>query len=318
MKTVWVNTPLRDEHCRWLEEAAEGRCRLVYSAETCPEAEALIGALPVEALGALPQLQWFHLVWAGVDKYPAAEMPAGVAFTNGSGAYGAYIAEHMLACILSLYRQLPHYAALQRQHIWDNCWQEGTLEGKTVLILGTGDLGSSLARRLRAFDCRVVGQCRRPRPLPHFDQVVGIEALDQLLPQADVVACVLPGTRETAGLLDRRRLFSLKPGAILVNCGRGTVLDTAALAEAIPAVPLLGCALDVTDPEPLPPESPLWDMEQVILTPHISGISFGHLPACEDRIYRLAAENLRRWLDGAPLLNQVDLAAGYRLRETGA
>ena len=145
MKTVWVNTPLRDDHRRWLEEAAAGRCRLVCSAEPCPEAEALIGALPVEDLGTLPQLQWFHLVWAGVDKYPAAQMPAGVAFTNGSGAYGAYIAEHMMACILSLYRQLPHYAALQRQHIWDNCWQEGTLEGKTVLILGPGGSGPSTA-----------------------------------------------------------------------------------------------------------------------------------------------------------------------------
>lgn len=316
MKTVWINTPLREEQRRWLEEAADGRCRLVCGPETCREAEALIGALPVAALGELPQLRWFHLVWAGVDKYPAEKMPAGVAFTNGSGAYGAYIAEHMLACILSFYRQLPHYAVLQRRHIWDEHWQEGTLEGKTVLILGTGDLGSSLARRLQGFDCRVVGLCRRPRPFAYFDQVCGLAELDQLLPQADVVACVLPGTRETAGLLDRRRLFSLKPGAILVNCGRGSLLDTDALAEAIPAVPLLGCALDVTDPEPLPSESPLWDMEQVILTPHISGISFGHLPACEDKIYRLAAENLRRWLDGAPLLNQVDLSAGYRKRET--
>lgn len=312
MRTVAVTTPVQDRHRTWLEAAAAGRCQMVYGKDACAGAEAVIGDLKPQELAACTGLKWFHLVWAGVDRFTAADVPSGAVMTNGSGVYGTMIAEHMLGCILAFCRQLPHYAALQRQHRWDNHWREFTLEGKTVLILGTGDIGSALARRLQGFDCRIVGFCRRPRPLPGFDQVVGPEALDAVLPQADVVACALPGTRETAGLLNRTRLFALKPGAILVNCGRGSLIDTAALTEALDAVPLLGCALDVTDPEPLPADSPLWDRENVILTPHISGASFGHLPETEDKLYRLAAENLRRYLDGEPLLNQVDFSTGYR------
>ena len=310
MRTVSITTPVQERHRAWLEAAAAGRCTLVYGRDA--GAEAVIGDLEPRELADYKGLRWFHLVWAGIDKFTAADVPAGAVMTNGSGVYGAMIAEHMLACILSLCRQLPHYAALQRQRLWDPRWQESTLEGKTVLILGAGDIGSALARRLRGFDCRILGICRRPRPIEGFDAVYGPEDLDRLLPQADVAACVLPGTRETAGLLHRERLLSMKPGAILVNCGRGSLIDTAALAEALDAVPLLGCALDVTDPEPLPPESPLWARENVILTPHVSGASFGHLAETEDKIYRLAAENLRRYLDGEPLLNQVDFAAGYR------
>lgn len=310
MRTVAVTTPVGETHRAWLEEAAAGRCVLVYGRNL--EAEAVIGDLSPRELSAYQALRWFHLVWAGVDRFTAADLPAGAVMTNGSGVYGAMIAEHMLACILSLCRQLPHYAALQRQHRWDNRWQESTLEGKTVLILGTGDIGAALARRLRGFDCRILGYCRRPRPIAGFDAVYGPADLDALLPRADVVACALPGTRETAGLLHRARLLSLKPGAMLVNCGRGSLIDTAALVEALDAVPLLGCALDVTDPEPLPADSPLWDRENVILTPHVSGASFGHLSETEDKLYRLAAENLRRYLDGEPLLNRVDFSTGYR------
>lgn len=307
MKTVIVTTPVQDRHRRMLEEAAAGRCTLVYGQGPLSEADAIIGAVPPEDLPQAGKLQWFHLVWAGTDRYKPEKLPAGVLFTNGSGAYGAMIAEHMMACILSFLRQLPHYAWLQKQHRWEQTWWEGTLEGKTVLILGTGDIGAALAKRLRGFDCRVLGIRRHPAPVPYFDQVYGLEDLDRLLPQAEVVACALPDTPQTAGLLTKERLLSMKPCAILVNCGRGSLLASRDLIEVIQGGHLGGCALDVTDQEPLPPDSPLWDTSRLILTPHIAGASFGHLPETEDKIYRLAAENLRRWLEGAPLRNIVAL-----------
>ena len=315
MRNIVVTTPVKPHHRDLLEQAAAGRCALFYGRDALPGAEAVIGDLRPKEIAAIEHLAWYHLVWAGVDHFRPEMLPPGCRFTNGSGVYGAMIAEHMLACILSFCRQLPHYAALQRLHRWDTQWHESTLEGRTVLILGTGDIGSALARRLRGFDCTILGICRRPRPIAGFDRVYGLSDLDSLLPRADVVACVLPATPQTAGLFDRRRLLRLKPQSILVNCGRGSLIDLAALAEAMDAVPLLGCALDVTDPEPLPPESPLWDMDRMILTPHVSGASFDHLPETEDKIYRLAADNLNRYLSGLPLRNEVDFAAGYRIRE---
>ncbi len=311
--TVYITTPVKDHHRLWMKEAAGG-CRLVYAQDgecAIKTAEIIIGDCSPKELKQAQNLNWFHLVWAGVDRYRITDLPAGAFFTNGSGAYGVTIAEHMVACMLSLYRQLRHYDRLQSLHQWDGAWQEDTLEGKTVLILGTGDIGQALAKRLQGFDCRVLGIRRKKESLPYFERIDTLEQLDDLLPEADVVACCLPGTPSTAGLLNRDRLYRMKPTALLLNCGRGSLIDTKALEQALAENRLGGCALDVTDPEPLPADSPLWEMEHVILTPHISGASFGHVEQMEDRIYRLAAENLRRYLAAEPLLNRVDFTAGY-------
>ena len=309
---VSVTTPVKDHHKAMLEAAAAGRCQIVYEMDGA--ADVIIGDLSPEELQPAKNLKWYHLVWAGSDRYKPSDFPAGAAFTNGSGAYGVTIAEHMMACILALYRQLRHYDRLQKAHCWDQDWQEDTLEGKTVLILGAGDIGCALARRLRGFDCRILGVRRTAGDLPQFDGMHTLAELDDLLPKADVVAGCLPGTKATAGLLDERRLRLMKPGALLINCGRGSLIDTDALVRVLQDGLLGGCGLDVVMPEPLPECSPLWDMENVILTPHISGASFGHVQEMEDRIYRLAAENLRRYLDGEELLNRVDFETGYRMR----
>ena len=309
---VSVTTPVKPHHKAMLEAAAAGRCRIVYGMDET--ADVIIGEHGPEALRPARNLKWFHLVWAGADRYRPTDFPAGCLFTNGSGAYGVTIAEHMMACILALYRQLRHYDQLQKAHIWNGNWQEDTLEGKTVLILGAGDIGSALAKRLRGFDCTVIGLRRTAGSLPGFDQMYTLEDLDRMLPQADIVAGCLPGTGQTKGLLNETRLRAMKPGALLVNCGRGNLIDTKALERVLLEGHLGGCGLDVVDPEPLPADSPLWDLDQVILTPHISGASFGHVQEMEDRIYRLAAENLRRYLAGEELLNQVDFETGYRKR----
>ena len=315
---AYITAPVQPHHRAMLEQAARGRCRIAYmeDGENCLEtAEIIIGESRPQDLLQAKNLQWFHLVWAGADRYKAHFFPEGARFTNGSGAYGAYIAEHVIGCILALYRQLRHYDQLQKAHIWDQNWQETTLEGKTVLVLGAGDLGSSLVKRLQGFDCRILGISRSGKPVEGFRAMHTLADLDRLLPLADVVVGCLPSTAETAGLMNEQRLRSMKSKALLVNCGRGSFVVTKDLERVLQSGHLAGCALDVTDPEPLPADSLLWDMENVIITPHISGISFGHLPEMEDRIYRLAAENLRRYLDGEALLNQVDFTTGYRRRE---
>ncbi len=309
---ISITTPTKPHHRAMLEAAVRGRCEIAY--EAAHEAEVVIGDLSPAALAAYKNLRWFHLVWAGCDRYRASDFPNGAQFTNGSGAYGVTIAEHMMACILALYRQLRHYGALQNQKNWCQDWQEDTLEGKTVLILGAGDIGSALARRLRGFDCTIWGIRRTGGAADGFDAVYALQDLDTLLPQADIVAGCLPGTAETVGLLDERRLRLMKPSALLLNCGRGSLIVTKELETVLLDGHLGGCALDVVNPEPLPENSPLWELERVILTPHISGASFGHVAEMEDRIYRLAAENLRRYLDGEALLNQVCFETGYRVR----
>lgn len=307
---VCVTTPVKDHHRAWLLSAAEGRCELVTGIDET--AQVVIGDLAPEELKNMKNLRWFHLVWAGVDRYKKSDLPLDAVMTNGSGAYGAAISEHMIACILTLYRQLRHYGRLQAQHQWDSYWKEDTLEGKTVLVLGTGDIGTALAKRLRGFDCEIIGVRRIKNNMEEFDEIHAMGDLDELLPRADIVACCLPGTEQTKKLLNEKRLRAMKPTALLLNCGRGSLIDTKALETVLLEGHLGGCGLDVTDPEPLPADSPLWAMENVILTPHISGASFGHVDAIEDKIYRLAAENLRRYLNNEDLLNQVDFRKGYR------
>ena len=201
----YITAPVQPHHRAMLEAAAGDRFRICYQEDGrdyLTEAEIIIGETTPQDLLRAQNLQWFHLVWAGADRYKSHFFPAGALFTNGSGAYGAYIAEHVIGSILCLYRQLRHYEALQKAHIWDQKWQETTLEGKTVLILGTGDLGGSLAKRLQGFDCRVLGICRSGQQQPGFHAMHTLDDLDRLLPLVDVVVGCLPSTPETSVTVD--------------------------------------------------------------------------------------------------------------------
>ena len=215
----------------------------------------MIGEPPVELLQDLPNLEWIQMTWAGADRYtndPA--FPCHITLTNASGAYGATIAEHAIAMLLALYRRLPGYLRQQRQTQWMDLGAEMALDGQTVVILGAGNIGRETARRLRGFDTTVVGVRRSGAAMmPEFTSVTGIENLERLLPQADVLIGCLPDTPQTRGLLSRERLAQLKPGAVFINVGRGSLVDTEALTEALQSGHLAGAGLDVTDPEPLPP-----------------------------------------------------------------
>ena len=239
------------------------------------------------------RLKWFQTMWAGSDEY-AGMLPEGVRFTSSSGSNSRSVAEHMLTGLLAVCRSLPAYAASQRAHIWKDEGPMKTVLGGTVLVVGAGHVGSSFAKLCQAL---VAG------PVEGFDEVHTMDALDSLLPQADVVALVLPHSAQTAGLMNADRIARMKDDAILLSAGRGSVLDQDALVQAMKTGKLWGAALDVTDPEPLPKDSPLWDVPNLLLTPHVAGGM--RLEITRRRCVEMAQENLQRYLAGEKLVNSI-------------
>lgn len=298
-----------------LEAVCAGRVECAYGMDEAllPRAEVILGECDPSLLENAGSLRWLQISWAGAERYfPLARASSDLTLTTASGAYGVTIAEHAIAMLLSLARRFPAYGAQQRAECWHDLGPEWTLEGKRALILGTGDLGSNLAVRLRAFGMETVGFCRSmAKPRGIFDRYITIETLDEELRQADAVFGCLPGTAETAGLLSRERLFSMKNDAILINVGRGSLIPTEALLDALDAGKFFGVGLDVAEREPIPAGHPLWHAPRVLLTPHVAGIGLGHLPETRKRIFDIFLANLRQYLDGQPLQNVVDPAQGY-------
>ena len=180
------------------------------------------------------------------------------------------------------------------------------MAGGTALIFGAGDLGGSIARRLQAFGVKTFGVCRRTSPdRPGFDRLVRLDEAETLLPAADFVLGAMPQSPETAGWLSAERLCSASAGCRRCERRARQLFDADALARELQSGHLFGAGLDVTDPEPLPAAHPLWNLQNCILTPHVAGVSFGHLPQTEERIWRICAENLERYAAGDPLRNLV-------------
>ena len=218
-----------------------------------------------------PALKCIQVTSAGLDRVPLDYCKAhGITVYNAGGVYSAPMAEFVLGGILQLYKESKFFAGNQAAHRWEKHRGLRELSGKTACIIGTGSVGSAIARRLRAFDVQTVGMNRSGHPAAEFDQTQPTCRLDDLLPLADLVICAMPLTAETAGLFDSVRIAKIKPGAVFVNVARGKVTDQQALVEALQSGQLFGAVLDVFEEEPLPRSSPLWDMEQVILTPHNS------------------------------------------------
>ena len=214
------------------------------------------------------------------------------------------MSEHLFALLLALMKRLPSYRDQQNRALWRDLGPVKTLLGAQVLVVGTGDLGSSFARLCQTLGARTSGVRRDPaKPAAGIECMYGFEALDTLLPAADVVALTLPQTPGTVRLFDKARLLRMKGDAILLNGGRGSCVDGQALAEVLADDRLWGAGLDVTDPEPLPPEHPLWRQPKALITPHTAGGN--HLADTERRIARIALDNLRRYLAGEALRNRV-------------
>ena len=319
---IYVMAPFDGAQKRRLQAAA-GAMPMVFSdqcgaagrQEAFAAAVAVIGEPQPGDLTDAPGLRWIQMTWAGADLYTRAQrLPDGLQISCATGVYGGTIAEYLFGAVLSMYCHLPRYVRQQAAEVWRPCFPGRGIEGSTVLLVGAGDIGTEFARRLRPFlPRRILGVRRTARETPpEFDEMYTMEDLPQLWGQADLVVCSLPHTRETAGLLDENALRAMKRDALLVNVGRGTLVSADVLAGVLSSGHLYGAVLDVCDPEPLPPEHPLWRMENVMLTPHIAGVGFGNVPETTERIVDLCCENLRRFLDGEKPRNLVDLSAGYR------
>lgn len=317
---ILVTPPVNEAHKQMLESACPGgRFTYIPAREVTREnvlaADIIIGNVPHALLKDADKLRLLHLNSAGADGYPEV-MPKNAVLTNSSGAYGLAISEHMLGMTLAIIKKLYLYHDNQREANWHDEGGVTSLEGAVVLSVGMGDIGGDFTRKCKALGSYTIGIRRTVREKPDYaDEMHSLDELDGLLPRADVVALSLPSGAETNGLMDERRLRLMKRGAVLVNVGRGKAIDTEALARVC-SEGLIKAALDVTDPEPLPKDHPLWHTPGVHITPHISG--FFHLPQTLDRIIRIGAENLKRLCANEPLLNVVDGKTGYRREENRA
>jgi glyoxylate/hydroxypyruvate reductase len=274
------------------------------------EAEVLFDFGPIElapTLAARPRLRWIQATSAGVGKLAerVGLTESSVAVTTASGVHARPLAEFVLLAMLMFGKDTLRLGREQREHRWERYAGE-EIAGKTVCVVGLGKIGREVARLARALDARVVGTVRDVRGrVPGelgVERLEPTDRLDELLPDADVVVLAVPHTALTHRLLDARRLALLRPGAILVNIARGDVVDEAALVDALRAGHLRGAALDVFEQEPLPAESPLWDLPNVFVCPH----SASTVAAENERIVELFRENIGRYLDGRPLLNLLD------------
>lgn len=274
-------------------------------------ADIFYGCVPVAFLPRCKKLKWLHLASAGAAEYcdPALYQNPDCLLTNSSGVFGIPIAEHVMALLLGLTRRVDEFVRQGQQPLWKNCQPLRDICGSTVGILGYGDIGSQVAGRLQGFMCKkIVGVRRHPGACPpELDALYGMDALDEVIASSDILIICLPGTKDTYHLLDAKRLGSMKEGSFLINIGRGSIVDQEALIDALQNGPLAGAGLDVVTPEPLPADSPLWKMQNVIISSHSSGGS-PHNPV---RSFAIFERNLKHYLAGEPMENQVDFNLQY-------
>ncbi len=281
-----------------------------------PDTDIFVGAsLRPEQFQYARKLKWIHSTAVGVSQLMYPELRgSGVILTNPSGILSAPMAEHTMGLMIALARNFPDSVRYQDRARWSQIEvssQPGPLtelNGQLLLIVGYGSIGRELARRARAFDMRVWGVTRSGKgDATHTEKILPIAQLEDALPHADCIVLSAPDTQETQKLLGPAQIAKMKPGARLINVGRGSLLDEAALIRALETGALGGAALDVTATEPLPAESPLWKAPNLFITPHTSGVS--------DRLWqketKLLMDLLGRWFDGRDLFNVVDFTRGY-------
>jgi len=284
-------------------------------ARELPDTDIFVGySLRAEQLAGARKLRWIHSTAAGVAQLMYPELrDSGIVVTNPSGIFSAPMAEHTMGLLIALARNFPDSVRHQDRGVWSQqlLWDKRPLtelNGKLLLIVGYGSIGHELARRAKAFDMRVWGVSRTGRgDATLAERIVPVSQLHDVLPHADYVVLCAPETPQTRHLIGAREIALLKPTAYLLNVARGSLLDPSALIAALQAEKLAGAALDVTDPEPLPAEDPLWHAPNLLLTPHTSAIS--------DRLWSreisLLLDLLQRWFEGRELFNLVDLHRGY-------
>ena len=273
------------------------------------------GFKPQPELILTPSLKWHHAFSAGMDwlfEYDDYEnLP--MILTNSCGIHGACMSEHAFAMILAFERGFVKFIHNQKNNYWEPYSRGGdigVIAGKTMLILGVGAIGERVARLAKAHDMHVLGVRRQPeRGYEFVDEMYGQDSLDELLPRADYIVSILPNTPDTRHILSAPQFERMKDSVFITNLGRGVHINEAALVDALKAGQVRGAGLDTFEVEPLPETSPLWDFENVIISPHCAGFQ----PDYSFEARKVFIENLKRFLTGEPMINVVDKSLGYSL-----
>lgn len=261
-----------------------------------------------EDLDLLKNLKWIQTFSAGVNTLPLKEIKErGILLTNSSGVHGPQMTDHIMGMILSFSRALLPSIRNQKQKNWKVDYPLSELTGKEMLIVGAGSIGQLLAKKAKAFDMIVVGLKRTVDKLENFDEVRPLNELQRSMKTADYVVILAPLTKETRGLIGKEELALMKEDAVLINLARGPLVDEAELIKVLEEKKIRGAGLDVFSREPLPSDSPLWDLDNIILTPHLGGFS----DVSNERSIELISENIRRYYAGEKLKNIVNLELGY-------
>ncbi|WP_422034110.1 D-2-hydroxyacid dehydrogenase [Reyranella sp.] len=278
------------------------------SAEQLARTEAMMaGAVPAGLLPAMPRLRWAQAMSAGVDNWLALpDLPPGLTLTCARGTHTESMPENIIGALFHVAKPYAQAAENQKQSRWVHTVAQ-PLTGKTLGILGLGVIGQEVARIAVALGMHVIGTKRRPTRVPNVAEVLPPEATDEVLAQSDFVLLLLPATPETENFIDAKRLAKMKPSAWLLNFGRGQIVNDADLMAATKEKRIAGALLDVFRQEPLPADHPFWQAEGIVVLPHIGGPH----PQRDRFVARLFVENLRRFVEGEPLKEVVDRAAGY-------
>lgn len=259
--------------------------------------------------GKLPNLKWVQVISAGVNYVPLKEFAEkGILLTNTAGIHSDTIGEHVMAMLLYVTRQIYRIQANQERRQWDQALPIAELKGKTMLIVGAGHIGRRLAEIAKTFRMQTIGVNRSGRPIPEMDEAITQDRITEVLGRSDVIVNILPGTEETEHYFSRMLFEQMMPGTVFINVGRGSTVDTAALLDSLNSGVVRFAALDVFEEEPLPEDSPLWEHEHVLVSPHVAG----QLEHFRDTFFPVIEENLISYLEtGTPAVNLIDYAKNY-------
>ncbi len=319
MKILVINNMLEEKHFEQIKNVASGLGHEVhfYKSEDQIEesnfdADIIYGFAP-SIVKTSRTLKWLCVPWAGVDSLmvPGYFANEDCLLTNAAGAYGVSIAEHMIAVSLVMMRRLNEFMEETRNGQWLFPRPQRSLKDSRITVLGTGDIGTTFACRVRAFEpASITGVCRSGKSSSTvYDKVLPVSELDSILPETDLLAMSLPATAETRGILSAQRIALLPKDAYIVNVGRGSAIDEAALADALDSGRIAGAALDVFQTEPLQQDNRLWKTKNLLITPHVAGNMT--LAYTKDKNVQMFLEDLKNFTEGLPLHYLVDKKLGY-------
>ena len=312
MKKIYTFIPLKEEHKKLLESSSSN-CKFIHlglikpTLDQVKDANVIIGNIPVEILKNIPDLEFVQLNSAGINGYSDnPDFPKNVLLANATGAYGVAISECILAGILTLLKHIPSYIKNQSNREWKDEGSVESIYNSNILVLGLGDIGKEFSKRAYAMGAHITGIKRNIKDKPDYiDKLCTMDSLYDELEKADIIVSSLPGSKATYHLLDEKALTHIKKQPIFVNVGRGSLIDSKVLEKALKEHIFSGAYIDVTDPEPLPKDNELWNLNNLIITPHVTGGY--HLDETLNRIVQISATNIKNYCEGKELINRVNL-----------